>query len=115
MKNSEVRYPINGSSALRLDLRDTVSIREKIIVFPGVEPLDHEEGYFASHSAIRDMPKDQNPSVFHVGRLRDTEMVRSLRYGSARGVSFNRMARWQAAMAGVVFCAIAFVSLFFSV
>lgn len=114
MQNSEVRYPINGSSALRPDLRHTPSLCEKIIVFPGADALNQEEKSYAPRSFIQDMPQDQILSALHIGRLRDTEMVRSLRYGSARGASFNRMTRWQAAMACVVFCAIAFAALFFS-
>lgn len=115
MKNSEVRYPINGSSALRLDLHNTLPVRQKIIVFPGAEHPDREVESFISHGVIQDMPKVQNLSALRVGRLRDTEMVKSLRYGSARGVSFNRMTRWQAALAGVVFCTIALAALFFSI
>ncbi len=112
MKNSEVCYPISGSSALHPDLHDTPSGRENIIAFPGMVPSDQKEGTLASRGFYQNLSKASKFSTVSLDRLRNTEMVRSLRYGSAQGVSFNRISRWQAVVACVVFCAMAFAALF---
>ena len=41
-----------------------------------------------------------------------TEFVSNVRHGSAQGVPFGRMSRWQAVMVGCAFSALAFAALF---
>ena len=96
MKNFEMRYPIIGTSALQPKFDHPSSSTGFIIEFPARSAAGaaNEE----SCTRLRD-------------RVLDSEMVRSLRFDSAKGRAYGRIAPWQAALAGIVFAMTAFVVL----
>lgn len=90
MKNFEMNYPVEGTSALQPKLDSAPARRARIIAFPerpsqdgGAARSKHGSASFAS----------------------------ALRAGTAQGVSFGRMQRWQAVVAGCAFGALALASL----
>lgn len=131
MKNFETRYPVNGSSALRPEYDDANSARRAyIIAFPGVKTHQDEETSSPSHHRPQHAASQATvQSIHHVGlhavprahetvrvkdRLMHADCIQSLRYGTAQGVPFNRMKRWQAVVAGSICTAFAFAVLFFT-
>lgn len=95
MKNFEVRYPTDGTSALQPKLAHTPVGGGAIIEFPGN----------ASQSARAGRSVAGHRSILC------SDMARSLRSGSARGCAYDRIAPWQAALAGVVFATAALLVL----
>lgn len=108
MKNFEMHCPVDGTSALQPKFEHTASSAGTIIAFPG------------QHDAWTGQPVSDNhqiatPSHNATSRVRarinETEMVQSLRYGSAQGCAYNRIAPWQAVTAGLLFSVVAFASI----
>ena len=85
MKNFEMNCPVEGTSALQPKLDSAPARRARIIAFPP--------------HAVR--PDRAGASI-----------VSAVRTGSAQGVAFGRVQRWQAVVGGCVFAALALASLF---
>ena len=90
MKNFETNYPVEGTSALQPKLDPALQCA-RIIAFPG-RPVPMEGG-----------------SREHAGR---STIALAVRTGTAQGVSFGRVQRWQAVVGGCAFAALSFASLF---
>ncbi|WP_080797363.1 hypothetical protein [Arabiibacter massiliensis] len=98
MKNFAMRYPVNGTSALQPKLSHPSSSRGTIIKFPAqAAPCAAHGSLGAQRCGARD-------------RILGSELVRSLRYGTAKGRSYDRIAPWQAVVAGIVFAAVALLA-----
>lgn len=119
MKNFEMKYRIDGTAALQPRFEDAFSQAENIIDFP-VPTLSSRGGGCASinpaletglASQVSGTAEGMRPK--HLS-LFETEMVQSLRYGSASGQSYDRIKPWQGALAGSLFFAVAIASLFLS-
>lgn len=85
MKNFEMNCPVEGTSALQPKLDSAPARRARIIAFPQHAVLPDRDG---------------------------TSIVSAVRTGSAQGVAFGRVQRWQAVVGGCVFAALALASLF---
>ena len=93
MKNFEMNCPVEGTSALQPKLDSAPARRARIIAFP-------------QHAVLPDRD---------VRAVRDgASIVSAVRTGSAQGVAFGRVQRWQAVVGGCVFAALALASLFAS-
>ena len=91
MKNFEMNCPVEGTSALQPKLDSAPARRARIIAFP-------------QHAVLPDRD---------VRAVRDRDsIVSAVRTGSAQGVAFGRVQRWQAVVGGCVFAALALASLF---
>ncbi len=133
MRNFEARYhaeyPTQGSAALNPRYEENSTKQGIIIAFPGSTEHAEQDALFQcahlSHPQHA-KPLDDNRcrhrmvSVAFSGvqRTMDTLMrsdfVSNVRYGSAQGISSNRMKRWQAVAVGCVFSFVALVTLFAS-
>ena len=91
MKNFEMNCPVEGTSALQPKLDSAPARRARIIAFPQHAVLPDRDV-----RAVRD-----GASIVSAGRT-----------GSAQGVAFGRVQRWQAVVGGCVFAALALASLF---
>lgn len=91
MKNFEMKYPVEGTSALQPKLDSAPARQARIIAFP-------------ERAA-------QTGSSAHAG-CGDASFASAVRAGTAQGVSFGRVQPWQAVVGGCVFAALAFASLF---
>lgn len=90
MKNFEMKYPVEGASALQPRLDATPVRRARIIAFP-----EHAaQAKYENHAARNDM-----------------SILSAVRAGTVQGISYGRMQRWQAIVGGCVFATLAFVSL----
>ena len=85
MKNFEMNCPVEGTSALQPKLDSAPARRARIIAFPQHAVLPDRDG---------------------------ASSVSAVRTGSAQGVAFGRVQRWQAVVGGCVFAALALASLF---
>ena len=85
MKNFEMNCPVEGTSALQPKLDSAPARRARIIAFPQHAVLPDRDG---------------------------ASIVSAVRTGSAQGVAFGRVQRWQAVVGGCVFAALALASLF---
>lgn len=85
MKNFEMNCPVEGTSALQPKLDSAPARRARIIAFPKHAVLPDRDG---------------------------ASIVSAVRTGSAQGVAFGRVQRWQAVVGGCVFAALALASLF---
>lgn len=109
MKNFEMRCPVDGTSALQPRFEQPSSSAGTIIAFPGQHAV----------SAAQAMPNNRRSAsesghrvATHMRvRLNESDMVQCLRYGSAQGLGYNRIAPWQAVAAGLVFSLTAFGSI----
>ena len=82
MKNFEMNCPVEGTSALQPKLDSAPARRARIIAFP-------------QHAVLPDRD---------VRAVRDgASIVSAVRTGSAQGVAFGRVQRWQAVVGGCVF------------
>lgn len=90
MKNFEMKYPVEGTSALQPKLDPAPARRARIIAFPE-RPIS---------GARVAQPRRASESL-----------VSAVRAGTAQGVSFDRVQRWQAVLGGCVFAALAFAGL----
>ena len=136
MKNFETHYPTQGSAALSPRYEEMPVRQGIIIAFPGQGSRDGQDGALgAAHPSRPERPLHakhgrcealQSPSqspaahaakgVRHAtGRLMQIEFVSNVRHGSAQGVPFGRMSRWQAVMVGCAFSALAFAALFLGI
>lgn len=86
MKNFDTKYPVEGTSALQPNYQTAPISRARIIAFPVV----------------------QDP---HDARRSQAGIASILRDGTVQGLSFGRMQRWQAVLAGCVLAVLSFVSL----
>ena len=77
--------PVEGTSALQPKLDSAPARRARIIAFPQHAVLPDRDG---------------------------ASIVSAVRTGSAQGVAFGRVQRWQAVVGGCVFAALALASLF---
>ena len=84
MKNFEMNCPVEGTSALQPKLDSAPARRARIIAFPQHAVLPDRDG---------------------------ASIVSAVRTGSAQGVAFGRVPRWQAVVGGSVFAALALASL----
>ena len=85
MKNFEMNCPVEGTSSLQPKLDSAPARRARIIAFPQHAVLPDRDG---------------------------ASIVSAVRTGSAQGVAFGRVQRWQAVVGGCVFAALALASLF---
>lgn len=85
MKNFEMNCPVEGTSALQPKLDSAPARRARIIAFPQHAVLPDRDG---------------------------ASIVSAVRTGSAQGMAFGRVQRWQAVVGGCVFAALALASLF---
>lgn len=110
MKKLEAYCPVNGTAALRPDFDAAATARrENIIAFPGSTPA--EDTVDPSRGSVA--PSDAMDGQSYRKALGDTEFMRSLRYGSAQGVAFNRVKRWQAVIMGLLLLTFSFATLLF--
>ena len=118
MKNFETHYPTQGSAALSPRYEEMPVRQGIIIAFPGQGSRDGQDGAFgeALQSPSQSPAAHAAKGVRHAtGRLMQTEFVSNVRHGSAQGVPFGRMSRWQAVMVGCAFSALAFAALFLGI
>ena len=98
MKNFAMRCPIDGTSALQPQFDRAPAQAGTIIAFP----RQH-----ASDGVLRARAR-----VSAASETRNCDMVWSLRNGTARGCAYDRVAPWQAVVAGTVLTALSIASLF---
>ena len=84
MKNFDTKYPVEGSSALQPHYGAAPARHARIIAFPEVQGASGA------------------PRV-------ESRIAADLRNGTVQGLSFGRMQRWQAALGGCAFAALALV------
>lgn len=111
MKNFRVRYLVDGTSALDSETPQVFAGAENIITFPGCDSPSTE----STPSKTVGLPTGRRavlPIRTAYGRVLNTEMAQSIRYGTAQGRAYNRIRPWQAAVAGCVFSLLALISIF---
>lgn len=99
MKKIMAGYPIEGTSALQPIFDSAPSQHARIITFP-------------TYQARQDDRAVRAPSGSHVkapAHCLESNLVSTVRTGSAQGLAFGRFQRWQAVVGGCVFTALAFV------
>lgn len=104
MKNFEMRYPLDGTSALQPEFGHAPAVGA-IIEFPG----SVSQGAYASSARVQRPSSAAHGAHGHHGV---PETVRALHRGSAAGCAYGRVRPWQGALAGCVFSLFAFVSIF---
>lgn len=104
MKNFEMRYPLDGTSALQPEFGHAPAVGA-IIEFPG----SVSQGACASSARAQRPSSAAHRAHGHYGA---SETVRALHRGSAAGCAYGRVRPWQGALAGCVFSLFAFVSIF---
>lgn len=112
MKKIAAKYPVEGTSALKLEAMKPNSQMATIIAFPGCE---HQDDFNGAPS----FKTGRQTSIYTTfqaleNRALQSEMVSSLREGDSKGIAFGHMQRWQAILGGSILTALAFASLFFS-
>lgn len=98
MKNFEVRYPTNGTAALQPKLEQRAMTRARIIEFP-------ERHAQHGVQTARNLPNVPSHGIL------DSNMAQTIRFGTARGCAFDRIAPWQAVLIGGAFSLISLASL----
>lgn len=110
MKKLEAYCPVNGTAALRPNFDAAATARrENIIAFPGNMPAEDTVAPLGDPAA----PSGAMDLKSYRKALENTEFMRSLRYGSAQGVAFNRVKRWQAVVIGLLIFTFSFATLLF--
>lgn len=116
MNNFKEIYPVSGTSALQPSCKTDQKRTAAIIAFPMSEASAHAAPVCraprGAHAAVPNARRLEAAARRSYVRIKDTEVAQGLRYGSAQGVPFGRMKRWQAFAAGGAFAACAFLSLF---
>ncbi len=103
MKNFEMHCPVEGSSALQPKLaQDGAERKGFIIAFPGA---------YGSYASPRVQSLSQMPGRSVPVRFDGDQLIKVLRNGSVSGLPYNRMQRWQAVVAGIVFSVASFGSM----
>lgn len=106
MKNSEMRYPVSGTSALQPEFGKPRA-NATIIAFPGQEASTKR----ISLPAVSNRERSPRRPATLWGQLLESEIVSSLRYGTAKGVSYDRVKPWQAIAAGIAFSGASFAAI----
>lgn len=116
MNNFEEIYSVSGTSALQPSRKTDQKRTAAIIAFPMPQTPEHAAparcAARGAHAAAPSARRLEAAARRSCERIMDTEVAQGLRYGSAQGVPFGRMKRWQAVAAGGAFTACAFLSLF---
>ena len=109
MRKYATRYPVEGTSALRLEPAEPAVGDAAIIAFPGLS----RNARAANRGFGGSCPMPPSNGSDPTGRLvLGSELVAGLRAGDAAGKPFGRMKPWQAAVGGFALCATAFAGLF---
>lgn len=109
MKKYATSYPVEGTSALRLEPVEPGRDDATIIAFPGLRrsARSADSGFDGSRCAVHSSGfEPAKQPVFK------SKLVAELCAGDAGGKSFGRMRPWQAAVGGFALCATAFAGLF---
>jgi hypothetical protein len=115
MKDTEQRYAVAGTSALKPDCSRYSNENERIIDFPGTwdhqqAPVDYNRISQARHVRTRDRLSAQCHSV-----ARKSEMLNDLERGSLKGTPFGSTEPWKIAVIGGVYSLLAIAALFIAV
>ncbi|MEG1830213.1 MAG: hypothetical protein RR204_00170 [Raoultibacter sp.] len=102
MKNTKTHYPVVGTSALQVQH----ALHQKgqhIIAFPGTSPV------------VAGAHVEQAPSLHTrlIRKMDQSEALSELRFGSMRGVPFQKVKTWQSFAAGCTCFATALIVIFF--
>lgn len=113
MRKNVARYPIDGTAALQIEINNPTACTGTIIAFPETKQLDPQRTRTAQTATSRHITAE---GVFRgfVQSATETDMVQSLRYGTAKGQAFNRFTRMQAFLVGLFFTVVSFGTLFLS-
>ncbi|MEA5020237.1 MAG: hypothetical protein VB027_07700 [Gordonibacter sp.] len=113
MKNFEMQYPIDGSSALQPEFQHESAHTGHIIEFSTHTTCgSHSPTQRVTFGMHTDTLVDTTSRSGRKINLVKNEMVDSLRYGAIGGMPYDRIKPWQAVLATGTFSILAFASIF---